>query len=29
MGNFKTHDDFETFDIILDKVKNYKKGEKL
>jgi hypothetical protein len=29
MINFKTHDDFETFDIILDKVKNYKKGEKL
>ena len=29
MKEFKTQDDFETFDIILDRIKNYKKGEKL
>ena len=29
MENFITYDDFQTFDIILDKIKNYKKGEKL
>ena len=29
MENFTTQDDFETFNIILDKIKNYKKGEKL
>ena len=29
MKKFETIDDFSTFDIILDKLKNYKDGEKL
>tara|TARA_R110002020_G_scaffold441912_1_gene652953 strand:- start:454 stop:1257 length:804 start_codon:yes stop_codon:yes gene_type:complete len=29
MYNFQTQDDFSTFDLIIEKIKNYKEGEKL
>ena len=29
MAEFRTINDFDTFDILIEKVKNYKEGEKL